>query len=264
MDMNDLGKSFGIGLLVGLLFMFFSTVVTLPASYYMNRFIYHSGSMRFLLMMFSVVLAPVFFVILILGRIFGLIAPTHYFGLFPVFFYETPKGDVVGWYALLQKAWIFLLHPFVMFYQGDDDMQGFIKAVETLKGKKDEERVNEKLYAAAREVGTLNVLSEWADEIQKIQSAFGIKSKQSVSIETCNDDVELAKIIGTGELAKLTVMTPSETSIPASPPKLSPSNWIPYKGTTAMRPTNPALDLKSPSLLMPPINLSSPPRGPSR
>jgi len=195
MDMNDLGKSFGIGLLVGLLFMFFSTVALLPASYFMNRFVYHSGAMRLLLMVFSIALAPIFFAVLIVGRIFGFIHPTHYFGLFPIILYETPKGDVSGWYAWLQKLWIFLLHPLIMFYEGDADKQGFIAAVEMLTGKEDEKKVDEKLYAAARDAGAERYLSKWHDGIKKIQELFKIIPGKDVSMETCKDDEKLAEIL---------------------------------------------------------------------
>jgi len=195
MDMNDLGKSFGIGLLVGLLFMFFTTVALLPASYFMNRFVYHSGAMRLLLMVFSIALAPIFFAILIVGRIFGFLHPTHYFGLFPIILYETPKADVSGWYAWLQKLWIFLLHPLIMFYQGDADKQGFIAAVEMLTGKEDEKKVDERLYAAARDAGAERYLSKWHDGIKKIQELFKIIPGKDVSMETCKDDEKLAEIL---------------------------------------------------------------------
>ena len=193
MDLNELGRSCGIGFGVGLLFMFISTIALLPASYFMNRFVYHSGAMRFLLMIFSIALAPIFFVVLLAGRMFGFIKPTHYFGLFP---FILPQSLVaVGWPAWLVTTFVYLMHPFVMFYQGDADKQGFIAAVEMLTGKEDEKKVDEKLYAAARDAGAETYLSKWHDGIKKIQELFKIIPGKDVSMETCKDDEKLAAIL---------------------------------------------------------------------
>jgi hypothetical protein len=94
---SDIGGNISFGLTTGIVLALTTAAVILPASYIMNRFIYHTGPMRTLM---GVVAAA--------GSVFSLVAllaykayavsqgqsgTVHYFGLLPIFLRDMPTGS---------------------------------------------------------------------------------------------------------------------------------------------------------------------------
>ena len=170
----DFGKRLGIGIAVGLGIMMGITAVFLPASYMMNKLIYHHPFMRFITGLIAGILSIISFLVLVVMRIFfsSSVPQIHYFGLFPVV--DIPgQGSYTGWPAIVFTIFSYIFHPFITFYSGsDEDKEGYKEAVSGLlvKGELTEEfdgqkfakgAVCEAFFEKAREAGSIPDPAAW-------------------------------------------------------------------------------------------------------
>jgi len=139
MDSHILASSLGAGFAIGLATMLVATFTAIPASYVMNKFIYHGPVMR--LMMGLIAGACSFFAFLVIAVLLmmGKVQPTHYFGLFPVV-KAADTSAVPGYLAFLLNIFYIFYHPFIMFFNKpedstesrNDDYKGYVNAVEAI------------------------------------------------------------------------------------------------------------------------------------
>jgi hypothetical protein len=175
---TDVGKRILIGLLLGVGIMMGITAVLLPASYMMNKLIYHQPSMRLMAGIVAGVLSIFSFLALIVLRIIGVTPQLYYFGLFPIV--DVPgQGSYTGWLKIVFTIFSYIFHPFITFYSGSgEDKEGYKAAVENLLVKEEltEEfagqkfakgAVSEAFFEKARAVGTIKD-SKWADAINDL------------------------------------------------------------------------------------------------
>jgi len=189
MDFNSLTRSVLVGFLSGLSVMFTITIILIPVSYAMNRFIYHGAFMRVILGIIAGVLSVASFVILSILLLSGQLNRVHYFGLMPV----IKTGDPVeptGYFAFAMKILIVLLHPFYMFY-GGGDVEGYKETIRqclvpadsatmetTLGGKTvtaTKGAVCEEFFEAARAAGSEKDKAMWHIKMDDIRKS-GISS----------------------------------------------------------------------------------------
>ena len=130
---NTLITAVWVGLVIGLILMCVITLITLPASFLMNTFSYHSPYVRALIMMYSGGVFIITFLIIafsapenILYSLNALIPnflllftrvvwrPAHYFGLFPLYDYNSGAAEPTGYFASAMKFLLLAIHPFVM------------------------------------------------------------------------------------------------------------------------------------------------------
>jgi hypothetical protein len=131
MDSVVLATALGSGFAIGLVTVFIITVVTLPMSYVMNRFIYHNWIMRGIVGGLSLYVSPLIFLLMLVMRIIGKWDKIRYFGLLPIFADVAESGQESGWImSILMKYWGALRAPFVMHMGLDEDKAGFAAAIE--------------------------------------------------------------------------------------------------------------------------------------
>jgi hypothetical protein len=203
---TDVGKRIGIGLLLGVGIMMGITAVLLPASYMMNKLIYHPPSMRFMAGIIAGLLSIFSFLILIVLRIIGVTPQLYYFGLFPAL--DVPgQGSYTGWLKILFTIFSYIFHPFITFYSGSgEDKEGYKTAVENLlvKDKPTEEfagqqfakgAVSEAFFEKAREAGTYSDVRTWSDAMydltetgKKIFNRDAVESSKNFSSSYHKDE----------------------------------------------------------------------------
>lgn len=157
MDFNKVAVSLSIGLGIGLAVILVTTIIFLPVSYVMNRFIYHHPVLRLLLGFFTLTVAPIaFFIILFNPAI-------NYFGLMPLFNTTPSKSQEEGGFVLplFYKCLTVVLHPFVEFNDAPNDAIGYKKTIEHLFAAKGEPVVNEELMAKITAAGTNTNKAQW-------------------------------------------------------------------------------------------------------
>ena len=117
MDINDLAVSFGIGLVTGISTLLFVTILFVPVSYMMNRYIYHHWTMRLMIGLLCVVLFPFAFIYMFFASFAGL-DKAYYFGMFPLIEQENADGqnERGDTFAFLFKIFTVMIHPFVVFF----------------------------------------------------------------------------------------------------------------------------------------------------
>ncbi len=131
MDSAVLATAIGSGFAIGLVTVFIITVVTLPMSYIMNRFIYHNWIMRGIVGGLSLYVSPLVFLLMLTMRFIGKWDKIRYFGLLPLFADVAEPGQETGWImSILMKFWGALRAPFVMHMGLDEDKAGFAAAIE--------------------------------------------------------------------------------------------------------------------------------------
>ena len=177
----DFGKRLGIGIGLGLGIMMGITAVFLPASYMMNKLIYHHPFMRFITGLIAGILSIISFLVLVVMRIFfsSSVPQIHYFGLFPVV--DIPgQGSYTGWPAIVFTIFSYIFHPFITFYSGsDEDKEGYKEAVSGLlvKGELTEEfdgqkfakgAVCEAFFEKARVAGSSKDPAMWEESINSL------------------------------------------------------------------------------------------------
>lgn len=131
MDSAVLATALGSGFAIGLVVVFIITMVTLPMSYVMNRFIYHNWIMRGIVGGLSLYVAPLIFLLMLVMRFVGKWDKIRYFGLLPMFADVAEPGQESGWImSILMKFWATLRAPFLTHMSSDEDKAGFIAAIE--------------------------------------------------------------------------------------------------------------------------------------
>jgi len=132
MDSATLAKSLGMGFATGISTVSAATLVTLPASYIMNRFIYHGPLMRLVLGGATACFSVFAIVIVALMLLLGKWKPVHYFGLLPVFPVTENPVMPKGFLAFIFTIFYALIHPITMFYLNDEDEKGFVRTIEPM------------------------------------------------------------------------------------------------------------------------------------
>lgn len=188
MSGNPVLDKFGIGLGLGIGIMMGITVIVLPASYMMNKLIYHQPAMRFVAGLVAGIFSIVSFIIIILMRMFGSLPKIHYFGLWPVV--DIPgQGSYSGWLKILFVIYSYVFHPFIMFYQEEEDKFGYREAVKALIITEGKEQVfqgqtfmtgavSEAFFDEARTAGALSDTAAWTKSMNLLSDAgkmiFGV------------------------------------------------------------------------------------------
>jgi hypothetical protein len=112
MDGNTLGTALGVGLATGISTLFGITLLFLPASWVMNRFIYHSTGMRIVLGFIAAIGSIFSFAIILGGTLSGAFQKIHYFSLLPISIKNAPSPTPSGYgTALFEQISNFVLHP---------------------------------------------------------------------------------------------------------------------------------------------------------
>lgn len=178
-------QSLGAGVAIGLSSIAAITIALLPASWVMNRFIYHTPLMRVILAVLAGLGSFLTFAIVLIGCATGLLGKPYYFGLLPTFLNRGGEGEPVGFFALLTKFARAIAHPFQMRYIGVEDEKGFEKTVEmmlvpktgptlTVGGKElFKGAVYEPFFEGARKVGAKVLDSKWREGMNAL-SASGV------------------------------------------------------------------------------------------
>jgi hypothetical protein len=171
MDINNLAVSFGIGLATGISTLLIVTAIFIPVSYVMNRFIYHHSVMRLLLGFVAFVLFPFFFIGMIIAAFAGL-RPTHYFGLLPFGIQTSSSADPVGFFAFFFKILAIVVHPFLGFLNTGEDVEGYRTTLEPLMATAGSPVVDETLFKAARDAGTIEDDAKWNVTMEGLKPQF--------------------------------------------------------------------------------------------
>ncbi len=124
---TDIGSNITFGLTSGIVLALTTAALVLPASYVMNRFVYHTGPMRTLMGIVAAVGSVLSMVILLAYKVYtlsvGTSAYVHYFGLLPVFLREPTDGSGGGDSFLKDKVpdymWNMVRDPVSLFYDKD-------------------------------------------------------------------------------------------------------------------------------------------------
>jgi hypothetical protein len=204
MDSATLAKSLGMGFATGISTVSAATLVTLPASYIMNRFIYHGSLMRLMLGGVTACFSIFGIIIIALMLLLGKWKPVHYFGLLPVF--PVTENPVVpkGYLSFIFTIFYALIHPITMFYINDEDEKGFVNTIEPMLVPKDaptttlkltingEEKdvevrkgaVCEEFTAATQAAGSIPNDKVWKS-VMKMLETFA-KSAMNVGVEPAN------------------------------------------------------------------------------
>lgn len=128
MDTTLLAQSLGTGLAAGMVIMAVASIILIPASYMMNRFIYHNAFMRLLIGILSGAGSFFVFLFLIVKRWRGW-TKAHYFGLIPIFQAGDGTGEDAGKMAFVSKIIRLFAHPLIMFFTSPDDKAGYEAAI---------------------------------------------------------------------------------------------------------------------------------------
>jgi hypothetical protein len=152
----QIGKAVGIGLATGVSSILAITAILIPVSYVMNRFIYHNVWMRIGMGFVAAAGSVFFFLMMLIGKFFGLFSRVPYFGLTPVI-----EGGSTGW------GWFvdLLLNPLIAAV----DPQGYDRAVGTLlvpEAQANDPRyvVQEDLFTRARQLAEIPDQEKWESE----------------------------------------------------------------------------------------------------
>jgi hypothetical protein len=171
--MKQFLRSMGIGLGAGLAIMTTVTVFTLPASYMMNKLIYHHPIMRLMAGIIAATFSIFTFPLVLIMVASGNWKPLHYFGLWPTIQTEGP-ASYTGWLAPFFTITNLIFHPFMMLYTGSaEDKQGYEKAMDgILKDKGSPGVVDEDLFAKARDAGAISDYPRWSDAVGSLSADF--------------------------------------------------------------------------------------------
>jgi len=125
MDTGALMTNISIGFGLGLTTMLVITVVMIPVSYAMNKFVYHGPVMRLMLGVLAAIFSVVGFIVISGMFISGQLKPVHYFGLAPLIKISESPIEPTGYLAFLFKILSVFVHPISMFYTEPGDVTGF-------------------------------------------------------------------------------------------------------------------------------------------
>ena len=185
MDFNKLSRIMWVGFLIGVILMLSITIILIPVSYAMNKFIYHGPFMRFCLGIIALMLPVISFVAIGILLLTGQMNRVHYFGMIPM----VKTGDPIeptGYFAFIMKIFVIVFHPFCMFY-GGGDVEGFKDTIKqclvseeaetremTLNGVTFEATkgaVCEQFFEAARKAGAENDKALWQAQMNAMQAS---------------------------------------------------------------------------------------------
>lgn len=120
----------GAGVATGLLTMLGVTFMALPASWVMNRFVYHNWLMRGVMGATAGVLSIFAFGVIVSGCILGFLSKPYYFGLFPLYT-STGASTPSGWLGAIVRLWNTMVHPLLL--NMDNYEQDYAALKETMK-----------------------------------------------------------------------------------------------------------------------------------
>ena len=185
MDVNTLGISFGTGIGLGLFSMFWVTAIFLPASYAMNRFVYHGTFMRIILGVIAGCGSIVSIVLMTIFRFWQ--KPIHYFGLLPIF-ESAADPDSTGFFS----------HPFTLFFNSNngEDTKNLKSALTHLLSEETQIQeqeftisekniqikpgvINEELYSLVRVAGAIRDSTNWNKSMDDLLNACKSMFNQS-------------------------------------------------------------------------------------
>jgi hypothetical protein len=156
------GLAFGSSIASSLLIVLVITFITLPVSYIVNRYIYHTWTMRVILGYVALVVWPTAMLALTVLRVLGKIDKVNYFGQFPlVMAGEQPSSS--GW--LLPRLGTFLhgtlLQPLNLYW----DKVAYDATIEPLLLPKESKgpAVNEEWNKEARRIAAIPVDEKQTD-----------------------------------------------------------------------------------------------------
>jgi len=182
MDARVMGASLGMGLATGITTMLGLTVVFLPVSYVMNRFVYHVPSMRFLIALLTGAFSIFSFIAIMIMFLTGSWGKVHYFGLMPFVnaFSGVPEGYFASFFRLINAV----LHPFMLFFDAEGDEAGYkntvreaIRLIEPEEGVVPPEfegepvfkdAVSEAFFKEARGAGAIDDRAAWAAKVESL------------------------------------------------------------------------------------------------
>jgi len=201
MDMNNLMTTIATGFGLGISTLLFSTLTYIPASFVMNKFIYHAPAMRVILGIIAGAFSILSFIVILVMRCSSM-EKVHYFGLFPTWM-QTTDSEPTGWSAFFFKFLALFTHPFMMFFL-DDDREPFKKMLEpllvpadapfemkTIPGQTEQVKVykgavNEAFSRAVRYAGSIENDGKWGTEMESLQPAgqFIFTPAREVSVDS--------------------------------------------------------------------------------
>jgi hypothetical protein len=163
------GKALGIGLATGVSSILAITAILIPVSYVMNRFIYHNVWMRVGMGIVAAAGSVFFFLMMIVGKFFGLFNPVPYFGLTPVI-----EGST-GWGSFID----FLLNSLLAVV----DPQSYDRAVATIlvpvvQANDPRYVVQEDLFTHARQLAEIPGQAEWESSRSSLLSQISLASAE--------------------------------------------------------------------------------------
>jgi len=191
-----IATALGNGIAVGLLTMLGITILFLPASWIMNRFVYHTTLMRVLLGAATAHSMGLGFAVVLFGCLMGSFKKVHYFGLFPTFL--SAAAEPVGWMGPLLRLWNVVTHPFRINMDGgqadvdalkatieqflvptdaaesQDTDAGVADVLRSLSGEETGPKIYKKavcepFYAAARAAGALKDDDQWVATMKALE-----------------------------------------------------------------------------------------------
>jgi len=180
MSTNDLAKRFLIGLSLGVGTMFAITAVVLPASYVMNKLIYHAAPMRIAAGIMAGLFSVVSLLIMLIIWVTGNLPQVYYFGLWPIIEMQPAKGGYTGWLSSLFTIFSYIFHPFIAFYSGTpEEKEGYKNAMAHLLVKDGPEleykgmkyvqgAVCEAFFEDARKAGAIANQPDWVAAVSAL------------------------------------------------------------------------------------------------
>lgn len=157
--LKRVGIAAGVAIATSFSTLIVLTIISLPASYMMNRIIYHHWGMRLLVGLATVPMSFFIFVALVVLRVLGVWNKVHYFGFFPIanaVSFEN-SGSIVDF---LYSIYLQIINPIT--YTGDKGE--FAKGIENamnLLPRGSPGAVNEELFEKARQIAGM-AGSDWS------------------------------------------------------------------------------------------------------
>jgi len=162
-----LGRMVGIGLGIGVAIGLATTVVLLPISWFMNRYIYHGIVMRGITGVIAVMLFPI---VLIWMFIF---APRiRYFTALPIVFFEDTNTSMsAGWFYSIWKIVVAVFDP-IMYTATDEQLAesaSHLLLPASQKAIPGNNVVPENLFMAAQQLASVRDRDSWQAGFEKLR-----------------------------------------------------------------------------------------------
>jgi hypothetical protein len=171
MDWNALGAGLGFGLVIAAV----PIIVYLPASYVMNRYIYHHWSLRFLMGLTIGLLPVVSLLAVACMRIFSW-GPASFFGLIPLVDADSMELPG-GYFTILYRIFYALIEPFASYAHAEPN--AYTEAIQPLLVSEDspsnngvfQQAVPESFFKDARKAGKIADKAEWEAFMTKLEQS---------------------------------------------------------------------------------------------